>query len=70
MLEKSTFKQYVLMPLLCLLTAFILLLVAYWSIKLWCALFYNKTKDLSKATHLLVTGTRNELEIIELVRSK
>lgn len=70
MLELSLLKKFVLVPILCILTCFTILLGCWWWIGLMRIVFYNKTRDLSKATHLMVYGTRKQREIIPLERSK
>jgi hypothetical protein len=55
-MEKSKLKQYVVVPILSLLTAFFFLLFLYWYPKLRKRFLY-KDCVLSKATHLFIFGT-------------
>lgn len=66
MLESSIIKRVTIVPLLTLLTAGFILLFSYWSVSLTLALFYSKTERITKATHLLIHGTRNQKEIVKL----
>lgn len=66
MLEVSYLKRIILVPLLCVLTAFFILLWWFWSISLKRFLFFNIWNDLDKASHLYVYGKRKQREIVKL----
>jgi hypothetical protein len=55
-MEKSKLKQYVVVPILALCTAFFFLLFLYWYPKLRKLFMYNECV-LRKATHLFIYGT-------------
>ena len=67
MLEVSYFKRIVLVPILCILTCFIVFLFWFWSVRLKRALFFNKTTSINKATHLLIYGVKNHIEIVKII---
>jgi len=66
MLQISYFKWIFVVPLLWLLTVFLILLFMFWSVNLTKWLLYWKWSDISRATHLLVYGTRKQKEIVKL----
>lgn len=66
MLEVSYFKRIVFVPILAILTCFTIFLFVFWSVRLKRVLFYNKTKNIKKATHLLVFGVKKHIEIVEI----
>ena len=66
MLQSSCCKTYLLLPILSLLSLFILPIRMYWSVPLQRKYMYNEVKDLAQVTHLLVHGRDGNIEIVEL----
>ncbi len=66
MLQFSCCKTYLLLPILSLLSLFILPVRMYWSVPLQRKYMYSEVTDLARATHLLVYGRDGNIEIVEL----
>ena len=66
MLQSSCCKTYLLLPILSLLSLFILPIRMYWSVPLQRKYMYNEVTDLAQVTHLLVHGRDGNIEIVEL----
>jgi hypothetical protein len=56
LLRHSWFKAYILVPILSILTIFILPLKMYWSSTLYAKMIMNPVTNIMKATHVLVKG--------------
>jgi len=67
MLKFSSLKAYILVPLLSLLTLFVLPLRLYWSAELRAKYLYNQVAALEGADHLLVRGKDGNVEVVALV---
>lgn len=64
LLQYNALKAYLLMPLLSLLTLFILPLRLYWSAELRAYYLYNEVGALEQADHLLVKGKDGNIEVV------
>lgn len=63
-LQFSAFKAYVVLPILSLLTVFVLPICMYWSQSLTAKYLYNRVTVLAEATALLVEGKDGNIEIV------
>ena len=66
MLSFNSFKAYLLVPILSLLTVFILPLRLYWSADLRSKYLYSQVNSLNDADHILVRGKDGNIEIVKL----
>jgi len=62
----NLFKTYVLVPLLSILTLFLLPIQLYKSSELCCDLFYDVVDDINKATHVKIVGRPGNTDICPL----
>ena len=66
MIQFSCCKTYLVLPILSLLSLFILPVRMYWSVPLQKKYMYNDASELGQATHLLVHGRDGNIEIVAL----
>lgn len=66
LLQFSAFWSYVIVPLLSLVTLFVLPIRMYWSQTLTAKYCYNRVRSLEEADHLLITGKTGNVEIVEI----
>lgn len=64
MLKFSPIKSFLLLPILSLLTLFVLPIWIYWSSELKAKFMYSRVANLLSATHLLVEGKDGNIEIV------
>jgi hypothetical protein len=69
LLTFSRLKTYLITPLLILSSGFLFGIAIYWKPSLQAFFFYSKVKTLSKATHILIEGSQENLEICELKKT-
>lgn len=65
-MRQNIFKTYFLVPLLSILTIFILPLKMYWSSELCCDMLYDIVDDINKATHVKIVGRPGNTDICKL----
>ena len=66
LLQFSAFWSYVIVPLLSLVTLFVLPIRMDWSQTLTAKYCYNRVRSLEEADHLLITGKTGNVEIVEI----
>jgi hypothetical protein len=66
MLQFSYFKTFVILPILSLLTVFILPIRMYWFSHLRARYMYSRVKSLQECTDLLVHGRDGNIEVVTL----
>lgn len=65
-MRQNIFKTYFLVPLLSILTIFMLPLKMYWSTELCCDMLYDIVDDINKATHVKIVGRPGNTDICKL----
>jgi len=65
-LRSSMIMTYIVVPILSVCTLFIFAIVLYWKTSLRSQFFYRVVYRLEDATHMLVKGNGDALEIIEI----
>lgn len=65
----SSFKAYIIVPLLTICSGLMFGICLYWSTNLRITFFYSREQKLNKATHILVKGYADKLEIKPLYSS-
>ena len=66
MLRFSSFKTYLFLPILSLLTLFVLPIRMYWSATLSARYKYSHVSSVSQTTDLLIHGRDGNIEIVKL----
>jgi hypothetical protein len=65
-MRQNLFKTYFLVPILSLMSLFILPLKMYWSSELCCDMLYDVVEDINKATHVRISGRPGNTDICKL----
>ena len=66
MLKHSSLKAYLLMPILSVITLFVLPIRLYWSAELCAKYLYSEVRSISEADALLVRGKDGNIEIVKV----
>jgi hypothetical protein len=65
-MRQNLAKTYLLVPLLSIVTLFMLPLKMYWSTQLCCDMLYDIVDDITKATHVKIVGRPGNIDICKL----
>ena len=66
LLRHNWFKAYVLVPILSILTIFILPLKMYWDTELYATMIYDTVTAIEMATDMLVKGRAGNVDVCKL----
>ena len=66
MMRFNSLKAYFFLPVLSLVSLFILPVWLYWSVPLQASMMYSKVDSLQQATHFLVQGRDGNIEIVQI----
>ena len=66
MMRFNALNAYFFLPVLSLVSLFILPVWLYWSVPLQASMIYSKVDSLQQATHFLVQGRDGNIEIVQI----